>query len=326
MQRVLRDHFKRRGFTLIELLVVIAIIAILIALLVPAVQKVREAAARTQCTNNLKQIGLGVHNFQSTFTRMPPLFGGPKASAKFPSTYGSTHVFILPYIEQDNLYKSMSPSPPTLDPTKNNGNQKVVSTFVCPADPSMSDGIISGQVLGGTSYGVNAQVFAPIVDENGSAGGKMQASSVQNFCDRGMKIERIADGSSNTILFMHTYALCPGKGNGDGSPPSPSPNSGSAWGYTEGVPSPPQASGKFVPWQRATFLGQKGMAVSLPFLNAPNPYTTACDYTVPATPHSSAMMVLLGDASVRSCTPSITAQTWNYACLPNDGQILGSDW
>src|SRR5205085_2131711 len=120
VSHVLRGHFKRRGFTLIELLVVIAIIAILIALLVPAVQKVREAAARTQCTNNLKQIGLGLHNFEGTFKRLPPLYGGAKnlASVKFPSTWGSTHVFILPYIEQDNLYKLMSPAPPTVDPNK----------------------------------------------------------------------------------------------------------------------------------------------------------------------------------------------------------------
>src|SRR5580765_8994963 len=116
-------HPKRRsGFTLIELLVVIAIIAILIALLVPAVQKVRDAAARTQCTNNLKQIGLGCHNFEGTFKRLPPLYGGSAngttgASLKFPRTYGSTHVFLLPYVEQDNLYKKMATgSPPTYDP------------------------------------------------------------------------------------------------------------------------------------------------------------------------------------------------------------------
>jgi prepilin-type N-terminal cleavage/methylation domain-containing protein/prepilin-type processing-associated H-X9-DG protein len=88
--------FRRSGFTLIELLVVIAIIAILIALLVPAVQKVREAAARAQCINNLKQIGLGIHNYHDTYKQLPP------ARIDDGATWA---VFILPYIEQDNLHK-----------------------------------------------------------------------------------------------------------------------------------------------------------------------------------------------------------------------------
>src|SRR5438034_1519832 len=136
----------RRGFTLIELLVVIAIIAILIALLVPAVQKVREAAARTQCTNNLKQIGLGCHNFESTFKRLPPLYGGGpqsgnytgiNSSQKFSNVWGSTHVFLLPYIEQDNLYKKISSTttPTQVDPKTGTpapvGQFTAVSTYVC---------------------------------------------------------------------------------------------------------------------------------------------------------------------------------------------------
>src|SRR2546430_1807222 len=91
---------KRRGFTLIELLVVIAIIAILIGLLVPAVQKVREAAARTQCSNNLKQMGIACHNFHDQNGRLPPLFGW-MPSPTVGAMAGTTHFCLLPYVEQD---------------------------------------------------------------------------------------------------------------------------------------------------------------------------------------------------------------------------------
>jgi len=347
MGTYLSRHPKRRGFTLIELLVVIAIIAILIALLVPAVQKVRDAAARTQCTNNLKQIGLGIHNFEGTFKRLPPLYGGIKASVKFPNIYGSTHVFILSYIEQDNLYKSMvdTNTPANYDPLNKPGGalglayQKQIATFSCPADISMNDGLVTttGGNYGGTSYGANAQVFAALVGElvpgypgqssqDGKNGFMVGATPTPPNYDRGGSIARLQDGSSNIIFFIHTYAQC------GATPASPTSGQGSAWGYSKGVGQPPEAGAAPTnqPWQRASSIGQYYMttqgagAAGTAFQNQPT--IAACDPKNPATPHSSAMMVLLGDASVRSVVPSIGQTTWNCACMPNDGNPMPADW
>ena len=130
---------RRPGFTLIELLVVIAIIAILIGLLLPAVQKVREAAARSSCANNLKQLGLGLYNYEAAYGYFPTSGEGPNAANQF-SVFdtASTYVQLLPFIEQDNAYRLMNETYRYND-TRWPGNQAgaatTVKTFLCPSNP-----------------------------------------------------------------------------------------------------------------------------------------------------------------------------------------------
>ena len=128
---------NRKGFTLIELLVVIAIIAVLIALLLPAVQAAREAARRASCQNNLKQLGLGLHNYHNTMNRFPSALTYMAGTPDVPTGIGSPLAAVLPYLEQTNLQNLLNPNQPwyLASPTV---ALMTISTFMCPSDTGPS--------------------------------------------------------------------------------------------------------------------------------------------------------------------------------------------
>jgi prepilin-type N-terminal cleavage/methylation domain-containing protein/prepilin-type processing-associated H-X9-DG protein len=199
----------RKAFTLIELLVVIAIIAILIGLLLPAVQKVREAASRAKCQNNLKQIGLGLHNYHDVYRRFPP-GGASIAGMTGANDSQSFHVFILPYVEQSALFSQFNLAAAYLTaPNRNLGSSKV-PVYLCPSNavnlytenngenPTTGDrgwtshyiGNMGPHEVGTTRYLVDLSVA--------TNGGQAQQGVLG--ANTKVSLPQIADGSSNTFL------------------------------------------------------------------------------------------------------------------------------
>ena len=198
------QHASRRpAFTLIELLVVIAIIAILIGLLVPAVQKVREAAARTQCVNNLKQIGLALHNYHDSKKVFP---SGYRASGAYSDGSSDTApgwgwaASILPYIEQGNLYRSINFTLPVANAQNASAIRTMVGAYLCPSDLGPTAAFAVPDGFGNPLAQASPSSYAACVggDESGADGptglGIFYRNSATRFTD-------ITDGTSNTIMI-----------------------------------------------------------------------------------------------------------------------------
>jgi prepilin-type N-terminal cleavage/methylation domain-containing protein/prepilin-type processing-associated H-X9-DG protein len=211
---------RRNGFTLIELLVVIAIIAILIGLLLPAVQKVREAAARAQCSNNLKQLGLAAHNYESTFKKLPPGSGNLAPGA---SSAPSLLALILPYLEQANLYNLFNFNV-DVNNTAANGpaRDQTVPTFQCPSDGSTQHELDtggSGLPEGTSNYLGNFGATADQHSNNSVLVGVFNftygpATPAGTPVAGKVRITDISDGTSNTAMFSETKRSMASNSNG----------------------------------------------------------------------------------------------------------------
>jgi prepilin-type N-terminal cleavage/methylation domain-containing protein/prepilin-type processing-associated H-X9-DG protein len=216
-----RLNSQRRAFTLIELLVVIAIIAVLIALLLPAVQAAREAARRMQCVNNLKQIGLALHNYHSTAGSFPMgsgsgMLGGPAVGNYQAKECWASHGAILPYIGEVPLYNACNFNWSPDEPCNQTADSTQIKTYLCPSDPNataMTNGDNGVLTTGNNCY------FASIgttTDIRGSF--PRTAPSFATIPTTGLfafqqskSIAQVTDGTSNTIAFAESTVGIPGQ-------------------------------------------------------------------------------------------------------------------
>lgn len=347
-----RSRSVHRGFTLIELLVVIAIIAILIGLLLPAVQKVREAADRSKCSNNLKQIALAVHGYSDTNGNRLPDARSSTPAITFTNSSGGTSqvnnltVFarILPQLEQGQLYQACisgldggtgSPSAGNIDfwncgttpgSTANRIRWVSIKTYLCPADYGIAanDRSANSSDWAAASYGFNFQVF----------GGPDRGTGQTPLHTASVKLSTMKDGTSNTIMFAEKMSACqrsPARIAATGS----NSGGGNLWAYPSGQYSYEWQPNIGLRTQVNTDWTTSTQNWNLPPQVSPDIEATAigdpvnpnqCDTSRPNSGHTNASLVAMSDGSVRAVTASVSQPTWQSALLPKDGVPLGSDW
>ncbi|MDY3557532.1 DUF1559 domain-containing protein [Gemmata sp. JC673] len=307
---------RKSGFTLLELLVAIAIIAVLIALLLPAVQRVRDTAVKMRSTNNLRQMQMALHNFASTNSdRVPALNGDPSG----PNPNKNVHGAILPFVEEGALYQKVYHSQP-------GQTDLFVRIFLSPGDPSFDPTFARS---GPTSYAANAWAF------------RMGYTLTASY----------PDGTSNTIAFGEHYSYC-GRTTGNEShfiwwqhsagnqfrrpsfadhgplfmtsPPGYDVTEGDVYPITRG--NPPVSGPAFLPIgpvRNDTPPGTVLPPITTPFQT--RPALEDCHGMIPQTPHRSGMLTALMDGSVRTLAPGIAPATFWGAVTPSAGEIL-ADW
>ena len=324
-----RPLARRRAFTLIELLVVIAIIAILIALLLPAVQQAREAARRMSCQNNLKQIGLALHNYLDAHSGLPPSFvvdGIPGNGGEW-----SVHTRILPFVDQANLYSQADLSLTYSAPANASIASQRVPIYLCPSevnDKARPDGAITHYPI---TYGFNAGTWHVWTNSTGATGDGAFAPNTS------FRMRDFTDGVSNTLAFTEVKAFTPYLRDGAGGSATPPPPSGISGlggtfktnsGHTEWVDGRVHQTGSTTTYGPNTFV---------PHIDGGTTYDV--DYTscreekscngptyaavTSRSYHVGTVNSLLMDGSVRSISENINLGTWRNLGARDDGNVLG---
>jgi prepilin-type N-terminal cleavage/methylation domain-containing protein len=291
------------GFTLIELLVVIAIIAILIGLLLPAVQKVREAAARTKCTNNLKQMGLAMHNYHGTFERLPPGYTSNVASDGSDLGPGwGWAAYLLPYIEQDNVHRSIDFRLGIEHSANAAARVRVINIFRCPSDVPKDDLFTPDNTSIQIAYSSYCGMFGTgeVADDPDRGEGVFFRNSRVRLLD-------ITDGTSQTVCVgerSHRYVL------------------GSWVGAVTGAEVPPQMPSSLSAEGAATLiLGHTGDAAEA---HTPNNLTNHIDDFT--SNHSFGVLFLFGDGSVRGIRTTIDPYTWQAVGTRAGNEVVSLDF